>query len=86
MDIIWKRTKTVLLDTIEAIDMLTTMLGFVENEYGHNVKAMRIYDNEELAKLTINTDSVYTQLGNLRDIIVQHIKEEDEYWKEDAQA
>lgn len=60
---------------IEAIDTLGHMLVPIQNEYGHNMEAMYVED-EELGRLKFDLTMVDEQLGNLRDYIEQYIKEE----------
>lgn len=71
-----KWTKDMLMDLIEKIDAVSTAMAYLE-DYGHGPRldAMCV-EHEEIGKLEIDLDRMFNDLGNLRDYVEQHIKEE----------
>ena len=70
--------KAMLVNLIDAIDNLSSLLASVETEYGSNLTGMYV-ENKELGQLSFNIDMVDNELGNVKDYVRQYIKEEEEY-------
>ena len=70
--------KAMLVNLIDAIDNLSSLLASVETEYGSNLTGMYV-ENKELGQLSFNIDMVDNELGNVKDYVRQYIKEEEVY-------
>lgn len=72
-------TKDLLMDLIEKIDAVSAAMASVEDGYGEKLNAMYV-EHDEIGKLQIDLGKISSDLGNLREYVEQHIKEEEAYY------
>lgn len=75
-----KLTKDMLMDLIERIDAVSDAMESLR-DYGHGPTLEGMYvEDDEIGNLQIDLDRMSSDLGNLRDYVEQHIKEEEAYY------